>query len=157
MFHAYKAFRHNITVPEVTFGVRDGDILLYLFLTKRAKTTLISLIRGELLTHDGRGEIFVKGISVDGNPGMARSHLGFCPQVDAIDLLTFTEHFQLYGKLKGGKNVENNVREVLHFLDLEPYANLLGSRLSGGWKRKLSMRIANMGWLNVSCCGSILT
>jgi ATP-binding cassette, subfamily A (ABC1), member 3 len=108
------------------------------------------LIRGDIQLYDRRGEIFIKGISLKKHFASARSLLGFCPQVNAIDLLTVTEHLRLYGKIKGVRNVEHNVREVLRLMGLELYANRLGAKLSGGWKRKLSLGIAIMGLSNAS-------
>jgi ATP-binding cassette subfamily A (ABC1) protein 3 len=152
VLHASKAFGRSTAVSDVTFGAPDGDVFALLGPNGAGKTTLISLIRGNLRMQDRRGQIFVKGIRPSQNPTTARSHLGFCPQVDAIDLLTVTEHLRLYGKIKGVTDVEHNVREVLRLIELEPYANRLASKLSGGWKRKLSLGIAIIGASVVYSC-----
>lgn len=149
VLHASKSFGPNIAVSDVTFGALDGDVFALLGPNGAGKTTLISLIRGDLRMDDKRGQIFVKGISLSRNPSAARSHLGFCPQVDAVDLLTVIEHLRLYGKIRGVADVEHNVQEVLRLMKLEPYANRLASKLSGGWKRKLSLGISIMGMFSL--------
>lgn len=109
------------------------------------KSTLISLIRGDIKPSQRGGDIIVEDISVLAHRAQARLRLGVCPQFDAMDRMTVTEHLEFYARIRGVANPKNNVQVVIHAVGLEQYANRLAERLSGGNKRKLSLGIALMG------------
>lgn len=68
-----------------------------------------------------------------------------CPQFDALDLMNTREHLIFFARIKGVKNVKENVALVMARLGLTPHAKTLANKLSGGNKRKLSLAIAIIG------------
>ncbi|GAD91978.1 ABC transporter [Paecilomyces variotii No. 5] len=145
VLHLTKAFGKSVAVQDVTFGVRRGEVFALLGPNGAGKTTTISLIRGDLQPSNQNGEIFVENVSVVKHRATARSHLGVCPQFDAMDQMTVLEHLNFYARIRGVPDVEHNVREVLRAVGLTPYGNQMAAKLSGGNKRKLSLGIALMG------------
>ena len=145
VLHASKNFDRKPVVDDITFGVAQNEIFTLLGPNGAGKTTLMALIRGELPLSDKRGEVLVRGIPVSKHLALLRAQLGFCPQFDAIDAMTVSEHLRLYAKIKGVGNTEISVRQVLHLMGLVPFANRLGAQLSGGYKRRLSLGIALIG------------
>ena len=145
VLHASKAFNRRRVVDDVTFGVAQNEVFALLGPNGAGKTTLMGLIRGELKLSESRGDVLVGGTSLSKNLTSARSHLGFCPQFDAIDAMTVTEHLRLYARIKGVRNTNTNVDHVLQLMGLVPFANRLGAELPGGYKRRLSLGIALMG------------
>lgn len=109
------------------------------------KSTTISLIRGDIQPSLNGGDVLVEDTSVVHNRATARSHLGVCPQFDAIDTMTVLEHLRFYAKIRGIPDVEHNVQSVLRAVGLEAFATRMADALSGGNKRKLSLGIALMG------------
>jgi ATP-binding cassette, subfamily A (ABC1), member 3 len=104
------------------------------------------MIRGEIRpSHDGKGEIYIGHILVATDKETARSHLGVCPQHDAMDQLTVVEHLRFYAGVRGVRNAEQNVQALVTAIGLRPFHGQMGNKLSGGNKRKLSLAIALIG------------
>jgi ABC-type multidrug transport system ATPase subunit len=59
--------------------------------------------------------------------------------------MTVLEHLHFYACIRGVSNVNHNVTEVIRAVGLESFRHRMGSKLSGGNKRKLSLGIALMG------------
>lgn len=145
VLHLTKAFGKFVAVQDVTFGVTRGEVFALLGPNGAGKTTTISLIRGDLQPSNSAGDIFVENVSVVKQRALARSHLGVCPQFDAMDQMTVLEHLRFYARIRGVSDVDHNVNEVVRAVGLTPYGNRLAAKLSGGNKRKLSLGIALMG------------
>ncbi|KAF9891261.1 hypothetical protein FE257_004825 [Aspergillus nanangensis] len=143
--HLTKTFKKFTAVEDVTFGVGKGEVFALLGPNGAGKTTTISLIRGDIQPSRNGGDIFVDNISVLKNRASARSHLGVCPQFDAMDQMTVLEHLTFYARIRGVPDVAHNVAEVIRAVGLTPFQQRMAAKLSGGNKRKLSLGIALMG------------
>ncbi|KAL6851089.1 hypothetical protein ACO1O0_008217 [Amphichorda felina] len=140
-----KVFGNYTAVDNVTFGVQHGEVFALLGPNGAGKSTTISLIRGDLQPSRNGGDVFVENISVTDHRALARSHLGVCPQFDALDNMTVLEHLRHYARLRGIADVERQVQAVVRAVGLEAFINTMGPHLSGGNKRKLSLGIALTG------------
>jgi ATP-binding cassette subfamily A (ABC1) protein 3 len=145
VLHLSKHFKDNLAVDDVTFGVPKGSVFSLLGPNGAGKSTTISLIRGDIEPSRRGGEILVENVSVSKHRAQARSHLGVCPQFDAMDTMTVTEHLDFYARVRGVPDPSHNVTEVMRAVGLQAYANRMAQKLSGGNKRKLSLGIALMG------------
>lgn len=145
VLHLTKTFKKNTAVDNVTFGVRHGEVFALLGPNGAGKSTTISLIRGDIQPSRNGGDVLVENTSVSKRRAAARSHLGVCPQFDAIDSMTVEEHLKFYAKVRGISDVDRNVRAILHAVGLEAFSKRMAFALSGGNKRKLSLGIALMG------------
>ncbi|PNY28080.1 Retinal-specific ATP-binding cassette transporter [Tolypocladium capitatum] len=146
VMHLTKAFGKNTAVDDVTFGVKRGEVFALLGPNGAGKSTTISIIRGDLRPSRGGGDVLVEDASVTRNLAAARTHLGVCPQVDALDQMTVREHLEFYARVRGlAGDVHRNVSAVLRAVGLEASASRMALALSGGNKRKLSLGIALMG------------
>ena len=143
--HLTKSFGRNTAVDNVTFGIQRGQVFALLGPNGAGKSTTISLIRGDMKPSRNGGDVLVQGVSVTKNLANARSHLGVCPQVDAMDQMTVREHLEFYAQVRGVQDVQHNVSAVLRAVGLEAFSTRMAHALSGGNKRKLSLGIALMG------------
>ncbi|OAQ57587.1 ABC transporter [Pochonia chlamydosporia 170] len=143
--HLTKSFKKNTAVDNVTFGIKRGEVFALLGPNGAGKSTTISLIRGDIKPSRNGGDIFVENVSVSKNLAAARTYLGVCPQIDALDQMTVREHLEFYARIRGIPDIEHNVAAVLRAVGLEAFASRMGYALSGGNKRKLSLGIALMG------------
>jgi ATP-binding cassette subfamily A (ABC1) protein 3 len=109
------------------------------------KSTTISMLRGETQPSGRQGDLFIQDVSVLKQRELAREHLGVCPQYDAIDLMTVREHLAFYAGIRGVRDIENTVEQMIRNVGLQPFAHRLGDKLSGGNKRKLSLAMALIG------------
>ncbi|KAF4781125.1 ABC transporter [Colletotrichum scovillei] len=145
VIHLTKTFGKNTAVDNVTFGLKRSQVFALLGPNGAGKSTTISLIRGDLKPSRNGGEILVEDQSVIHNLPAARSHLGVCPQHDALDLMTVREHLEFYARIRGVPDIHHNVDTVIHAVGLQAFSNRMAAALSGGNARKLSLGIALMG------------
>ncbi|KAJ8125704.1 hypothetical protein O1611_g7934 [Lasiodiplodia mahajangana] len=145
VLHLTKSFGKFTAVDNVTFGVQHGEVFALLGPNGAGKSTTISLIRGDLQPSLNGGDVLVENTSVVRHRAAARSHLGVCPQFDAIDSMTVLEHLRFYARIRGIPDIEHNVQAVIRAVGLEAFATRMAHALSGGNKRKLSLGIALMG------------
>jgi ABC-type multidrug transport system ATPase subunit len=145
VMHLTKSFKKNTAVDNVTFGIKRGEVFALLGPNGAGKSTTISLIRGDIKPSRNGGDIFVEDVSVSKNLANARTHLGVCPQIDALDQMTVREHLEFYARIRGIPDIQHNVTAVLQAVGLGAFESRMGYALSGGNKRKLSLGIALMG------------
>ncbi|TWU75987.1 hypothetical protein ED733_006980 [Metarhizium rileyi] len=143
--HLTKSFKKNTAVENVSFGIKRGEVFALLGPNGAGKSTTISLIRGDVKPSRNGGDVLVEDVSISRNRAAARTHLGVCPQIDALDQMTVREHLEFYARIRGIPDIEHNVSAVLQAVGLEAFATRMGHALSGGNKRKLSLGIALMG------------
>ncbi|XMA18816.1 hypothetical protein WAI453_011607 [Rhynchosporium graminicola] len=140
-----KSFGPVTAVDNLTFGIRRGEVFALLGPNGAGKSTTISLVRGDIQPSKNGGNLFVENIEINEHRAQARSHLGVCPQYDAMDQMTVIEHLQFYARVRGVPDVDHNVREVIRAVGLEYFSSRMAAKLSGGNKRKLSLGIALIG------------
>ncbi|KAK8222777.1 nod factor export ATP-binding protein I [Phyllosticta capitalensis] len=143
--HLTKRFsrRKPPAVRDVTFGVPTGQTFALLGPNGAGKSTTISLIRGDL--HPTAGDAFISSHSISRHRAAARLRLGVCPQFDAVDTLTVTQHLTFYARARGipSSSVAANVSAAIAAVGLPPdMANRPAPALSGGNRRKLSLAVA---------------
>jgi ATP-binding cassette, subfamily A (ABC1), member 3 len=143
VIHVSKRFGRTRAVEDVSLGLREGEVLALLGPNGAGKSTAINMIRGD--TAPSAGTIMLEGIDVQKNKRRAQTHLGVCPQFDALDLLTVREHLTFYARCKGVIDVGRDVDFVMSRVGIAAHAQKLASKLSGGQKRKLSLAIALLG------------
>ena len=132
-------------IDDLTFGVKQGEVLAIVGPNGAGKTTTISMLRGELQPSNRSGELSIDGASVLSQRRLARSHLGVCPQWDAMDQLSVREHLMFYAGIRGMRNADQNVEALIDSVGLTPFIHRMAEKLSGGNKRKLSLAIALIG------------
>lgn len=148
VLHLQKTFGNNHAVNDITFGIPQGQVFALLGPNGAGKSSTISLIRGDIrptTSINGGGDVLIEDISIISKRAAARGHLGVCPQFDAIDTMTVTEHLYFYARARGVPNVKASVGAILQATGLHRFETRLASKLSGGNKRKLSLGIALMG------------
>ncbi|KIW02447.1 uncharacterized protein PV09_06258 [Verruconis gallopava] len=141
--HIIKSFGEITAVEDITFGVAPSECFALLGPNGAGKSTTISLIRGDL--RPDHGDVLIQGASVTSRRMLARKQLGVCPQFDAMDNMTVTEHLRFYGRARGVKEPDHNVDALIAAVNLNEYRDRLAHKLSGGNKRKLSLAIALVG------------
>lgn len=136
----------NVAVDDVSFGVQLGETFALIGPNGAGKTTTLACIRG--MERPNAGDIVVGGHSIIKARNQARSFLGVCPQVNAIDPnLTVGQHLWVYGKLKGvpSKPLRQDIDNLLAASGLAHKKDQLAISLSGGNQRKMALAIALIG------------
>jgi len=145
-----KTFGTHRAVDGVSLQLADSEIFCLLGHNGAGKTTTIGVLTG-LLDPDYSTKgiaAFGRDVLAEGGMDFLRATLGVCPQHDVLfPRLTCREHVKFFSMLKG-KSAERAARDADALLDvfhLKDRGRHLGSELSGGQKRKLSVSIALSG------------
>lgn len=133
-----KQFYRDSAVEDVCLEMFDDEITVLLGENGAGKTTLMRMIAGDITPTSG--QVFVHS---------GRS-IGYCPQHSVLDeLLTVTEHLELFHKIKSPtaseRERQDEVYRILTDLDLFKHRSKLPAELSGGMKRALSLALALIG------------
>lgn len=139
------AFDDFSVLNGVSFQVREGETKIILGESGSGKTVLIKLIAG-LIRPDG-GKIFVEGQEItalsEDQLMPIRKNIGIVFQETALfDSLSVLENVAYRLNEEGGhseEEIEQKVREVLGFVDLEDSMFLMPSDLSGGMRRRVAI------------------
>ncbi|KAK3699031.1 hypothetical protein LTR37_016635 [Vermiconidia calcicola] len=132
-------------VDDVTFGVNKGEIFALLGKNGAGKTTTLGLIRGSNKPSSSLSEVLIAGHSITSDKLAAQQHLGVCPQFNALDRVTVTEHLKFYARVRGIRHVSQKVDAALRAFGLYEYRKRFTAQLSGGNQRKLSLATAMIG------------
>ncbi|XP_036135798.1 ATP-binding cassette sub-family A member 17-like, partial [Molossus molossus] len=145
--HLYKVFYKGknkyMAVKNLTMNLYQGQITVLLGHNGAGKTTLCYMLTG--LIPSSHGQAYINGFEISQDMFQIRKNLGWCPQHDILfDNLTVAEHLYFYAQLKGlsCQKCSEEVKQMLHILNLEDKRDSRCKFLSGGMKRKLSIGIA---------------
>jgi len=121
----------NLTIPK-------GELYGFLGPNGAGKTTTMRMIAGIL--QPTSGTVKISGIDIQKDPLVAKSRLGFIPDRPFVyDKLTGVEFLRfvagLYGM--GGKEVEDQIDELLGLFELAPWKHELTESYSHGMRQKL--------------------
>ncbi|MDQ0337797.1 ABC-2 type transport system ATP-binding protein [Caldalkalibacillus uzonensis] len=138
VFNLSKAYGELQAVKKVSFDVKKGEIFGLLGPNGAGKTTTLEMMEG--LREPDEGEVLIKGISVQKDPGRVRSLIGVQLQSTSLfDLLKVEEILTLYASFYPQRlPVDTNLKQ----LNLEEKRHSLVKTLSGGQKQRLAIGIA---------------
>lgn len=107
------------------------------------KTTFMRLMAA--LMRPSAGSLRVDGFDVERDADVIHHITGYMPQRFGLyEDLSVLENLKLYARLRSvhGKAWRDAAERLFHFTRLEPFANRLAGRLSGGMKQKLGLACA---------------
>ncbi len=144
------AFGEKIVLDNVSFIVRKGETKIILGRSGTGKSTLIRLVLG-LLKPDS-GNILVNGEDItffDEDDLMeVRKDIGMVFQEGALfDSLSVYDNvgYRLHEENIDEAQVEEEVRQMLNFVDLDDAIDKMPSELSGGMRRRVGIARALIG------------
>ncbi|GFT55691.1 ATP-binding cassette sub-family A member 3, partial [Nephila pilipes] len=141
-----KVYRNFYAVKQLTFGIHPEECFGLLGVNGAGKTTTFRMLTGDTFPTDGNAIMSSSSIRTDLK--RFQSHLGYCPQFDAlIDRLTGREMLSLFARLRGltGYELQERVDKLIKMTDLTAHADKQTQFYSGGNKRKLSVALSLIG------------
>lgn len=130
-----KSFGRHTVLNDVTFELRQGEIIGIVGENGTGKSTLLKVLMGWLAPSAGKV--------------MAHGSIGYCPQeANVFETLTVRENFRYFATAYGLRKTENaqsweKVKDsLLDYFRFGQYENRLVSQLSGGTKQKLNLSLA---------------
>ncbi len=138
-----KKYNDFIAVNEVNISVKKGELFSLLGTNGAGKTTLIKMLTG--ITASTSGDAYLNGISINNNSLLAKKLIAVSPQETAVASgLTVRENLELvcdlYSLSKEKKNIK--IDEMSKIFEFGKILNKSVGKLSGGWKRRLSVAMA---------------
>lgn len=137
-----KKFGDLTAVDGLSLDIFRGEILGFLGPNGAGKTTSINMICG--LSPPSGGEIYIFDKKIKDNQDI-KAQIGICPQENIFwPKLTCQEQLMFMAEMYGitPKTARKRSKELITLLALEPKANVLASKLSGGLKRRLNICLA---------------
>jgi ABC-2 type transport system ATP-binding protein len=132
-------------VRGVDLVVNEGEIFGFLGPNGAGKTTTMRMLATLLDLTDGQATVC--GYDLRREPGKVRTQIGYVGQKGGAEPKeTGRENMVLQGRLYGMSKAEavKRTAELIHRLDLEPYADRLVSTYSGGQRRRLDIAMGMM-------------
>ena len=139
----HRKFRKTVAVRDLSLTIERGEVFGLIGPDGAGKTTTLRMLAGVLKPTSGQAHVL--GQDVVRDPEALRQKIGYMPQ-----------HFSLYGDLSVLENLtffadiyrvpsrerKDRIARLLHFAQLEAFADRPASKLSGGMKKKLGLACA---------------
>jgi ABC-2 type transport system ATP-binding protein len=135
-----KKFGKFISVDNISFNVKQGEIFGFLGANGAGKSTTIRMLCG--IIEPTSGDALVGGFSVKKQPDMVKKQIGYMSQKFSLyNDLTVEENINFFGGVYGLYNHQLNERKkwVLKVANLEGKEKTLTSSLPGGIKQRLAL------------------
>jgi phospholipid/cholesterol/gamma-HCH transport system ATP-binding protein len=144
------AYDDNVILDDVSFFVNPGETKIVMGGSGTGKSTILKLVLGLIKPKSGR--ILVDGEDVtdfsEREMTEVRKNIGMVFQEGALfDSLSVYENvgYRLFERGVTEQEIEDNVRRMLRFVNLESSIDMMPSELSGGMRRRVGIARALVG------------
>ena len=125
-------------VKEISFTIKENEILGLLGPNGCGKTTTIAMMLGLLKPSNGR--VIIHGLDIEKNRISLLHKMNFIsPYIELPKKLSVKENLIVYGKLYGVKFISERIRYLSEKLRLEEFINKKTGELSSGQKNRVSL------------------
>lgn len=138
----YGAFH---ALHDVSFDVKEGEIVGFLGPNGAGKTTAMRILSGFFPPTHGR--VFIGGIDMSKHPHKAKRAIGYLPEtVSLYPDMKVIEYLRFVAKLKGvpAHELRGHVRSKMSFCGLLESGHRLIGRLSKGYRQRIGLAQALM-------------
>ena len=138
--HLTKRFPTQVAVSDVSFSVRQGEIVGFLGPNGAGKTTAMRILTGFLPPTEGTAR--VAGFDVVERSLEARAHLGYLPESAALyPEMRVSEYLAYRARLEGirGSDVRRRVDDAIASCLLEEVAGRKVENLSRGYRQRAAL------------------
>ncbi|HEV2578939.1 MAG TPA: ABC transporter ATP-binding protein [Acidobacteriaceae bacterium] len=138
-----KTYRSIPAVENVSFTLREGEVLGYLGPNGSGKSTTVKMVIG--LIEPTKGKIFFEGRDIRDNIAAYRAQLGYVPEeAQVYTHLSGLEYLQLVGRLRSLPEalIERKARDLLSLLGLRGAEFSPMSSYSKGMKQRVLIAAA---------------
>ena len=133
-----KNYGSNNAVKDISFSIKENEVLGLLGPNGCGKTTTIGMMLG--LLKPTYGEIFIDGKKTEENRIEILQKINFIsPYVELPKKLTVEQNLIVYGKLYNVAELKNRIEFLVEKLRLSDLLNRLTGELSSGQKNRVSL------------------
>ena len=144
--HLTKKYGNFVAVDDISFTVKDHEVVGFLGPNGAGKSTTMNMITGFI--EPTKGRVIVNGFDISRNPIKAKRQIGYMPEGTPLYKdLTVKEFVSYMADLKRvkRKNRKEEVKKVLEETGLTDVQNKLIRNVSRGYKQRVSMAGALVG------------
>ena len=141
-----KKYGNTTAVDDISFDVRDGEVVGFLGPNGAGKSTTMNMITGFI--EPTQGTIIVNGKDISKKPKQAKRQIGYMPEnVPLYQELTVREFVKYMAELKFVKKQDKKeqIEKVLEETGLKDVEKKLIRNLSRGYKQRVSLAGALIG------------
>ena len=133
-----KKFAEKKAVKDISFKVRENQIMGILGPNGCGKTTTIGMILG--LLKPTQGEILINGTNIENQRVNILENLNFIsPYIELPKKLTVKQNLEVYGRLYDIKNLYQKIEYLTDKLRLNSIIDSITGELSSGQKNRVSL------------------
>jgi ABC-2 type transport system ATP-binding protein len=140
-----KVFDQFTAIDDLTFTVKEGEVLGFLGPNGAGKSTTMKLITGFLSA--SHGSVSIDGFDISKSPIEAKSLMGYLPEgAPSYGDMTTLEFLNFVAQIRGyrGEEILTRVQHVLDEVELNSVAQQTIETLSKGFKRRVGLAQAIM-------------
>ena len=143
--HLVKRYGANYALNDVSFEIKEGEIVGLLGPNGAGKSTTMNILTGYLSTTSG--EAYINGVNILENPIEAKKHIGFLPEQPPVyGDMTVLEYLNFVYELKSCElEREAHINEIIDVVKLFDVKNRLIRNLSKGYKQRVGIAGALIG------------
>ncbi len=140
-----KRYGTNYALNNVSFEIKDGEIVGLLGPNGAGKSTTMNILTGYLSSTSG--EAYIDGINVLEEPIAAKRLIGFLPEQPPVyPDMTVNEYLNFVYELKGCKlDREAHISEIMNVVKLTDVKKRLIRNLSKGYRQRVGIAQALVG------------
>lgn len=136
-----KIYGAQRAVDQISFEVKQGEIVGFLGPNGAGKSTTMKMITGYLQPDGGRLEVC--GISVEGEGLSTKKKIGYLPELNPLYPDMFVrEYLEFIAGMHQITSPKQRIEEVIQLTGLTPEANKLIEQLSKGYKQRVGLAAA---------------
>ena len=145
-----KRYGNHLAVENVSFNVEKGEILGLLGPNGAGKSTIMNIITGYISTTEG--SVKVNGVDIYEEPEEVKKMIGYLPELPPLYLdMTVKEYLNFAADIKKIKRDEKKqmIEDIMELTKIAPMANRLINQLSKGYKQRVGLAQAILGYPEV--------
>ncbi len=143
--HLVKNYGSICAVDDITFSVKQGEIVGFLGPNGAGKSTTMNMLTGYLSSTSG--SVKIADFEVLENPGQAKKLIGYLPEQPPLYTdMTVEEYLSFCYDLKGCKlNKKEHLREICEVVKIEDVYKRVIKNLSKGYRQRVGIAQALVG------------
>lgn len=145
-----KRYGNHTAVDNLSFTVEKGQILGFLGPNGAGKSTTMNIITGYISATDGT--VTVNGLDVFEEPEEVKKMIGYLPEIPPLyPDMTVREYLDFVADIKkvNKKEKAKMINEIMEATKITPMADRLIKHLSKGYKQRVGLAQAIMGYPEV--------
>lgn len=140
-----KKYSDKYAVDDISFSIKDGEIVGFLGPNGAGKTTTMNIVTGYLSATSGT--VLVDGVDIVERPLEVKKNIGFLPETPPLYMdMTVYEYLTFVYELKGCDfNKEKHLKEICETVKIYEVKDRLIRNLSKGYKQRVGIASAIVG------------